>query len=93
MFVDCPNFGTAFRQLVDLFDSIEKFEWDHLMPLLEMVALAGCGMDTLSMAINKLSTQWMKLKNHMTTRKWAEEAWLVHLHGMLEEDSQSSRSL
>ncbi len=89
MFVDCSNFGTAFRQLVDLFDWIEKNNQDRLMPLLGMVALACCGTDTLSMAISTLSTRWTQLKYHATTRKWAEEAWLVHLHEMLEEDSQS----
>jgi hypothetical protein len=57
MFVDGPNFGTAFQRLVDLFDSIEKIEWDHLMPLLEMVALACCGTDTLPNAIITLSTR------------------------------------
>ncbi len=56
MFVDCPNFGTVIRWLVDLFDSIEKIERDHLMPLLKMVTLACCGMYTLPMAISTLST-------------------------------------
>jgi hypothetical protein len=93
MFADCPNFGTAFHCLVDLFDLIEKIKQDHVTPLLEMVALACCRTDTLSMAISTLSTCWMQLKYHATTRKQAEEAWLVHLHDMLEEDSQSLRSL
>jgi hypothetical protein len=46
MFVNGPYFGTAFRRLVDLFNSNDKIERDHLMPLLGMVALACCGTDT-----------------------------------------------
>ncbi len=93
MFVDCPNIGTAFHWLVDLFDSIEKNDQDHLMSLLEMAALVCCGMDTLSTAVSILSTCWTQLQYHVTTRKWVEEEWSVHLHDMLEEDSQSLRSL
>ncbi len=89
MFVDCQSFGTAYRWLVDLFNLIEIIERDHLMPLLEMVSLVCCGMDTLLTAISTLSTCWTQLKYHATTRKWAEEAWSVHLHGMSEKDSQS----
>ncbi len=93
MFVNCPNFGTVIHWLVDLFDLIEKLERDHLMPLLKMVALVCCGRYTLPTAISTLSTCLTQLKYHATTRKWAEEVWLVHLHDMSEEDSQSSHSL
>jgi hypothetical protein len=79
MFVDGPNFGTVFRCLVDLFILIGKIEQDHLMPLLEMVALACCGTDTLPNAVSTLSTHWTQLKNHVTTREWAEKSRLVHL--------------
>jgi hypothetical protein len=46
MLVDGNKFGTALQRLVDLFNLIKKIEWDHLMPLLEIVALACCGTDT-----------------------------------------------
>jgi hypothetical protein len=63
------------------------------MPLLEMVALACCGADTLQNAISTLSTCWTQLKYHVTTRKWEEKLWSVQLDVMSEDDSQSLCSL
>jgi hypothetical protein len=79
MFVDGPNFGMAFRRVLDLFDSLDKDDRTGLYPILEMIGMACCAANDSDMPPSSLSTQWICLTYHAQTKRWAAEAWARHL--------------
>jgi hypothetical protein len=79
MFVNGPNFGTAFSRVFDLFDSLEEENWTALYPILEMIGVACCTANNSAMPPSTLSTQWTCLTYHARTKRWAAEAWARHL--------------
>jgi hypothetical protein len=78
MFVDEPNFGTAFRGVFDLFNSLDKDNRTGLYPILEMVGMACCAANDSDMPPSTLSTQWTHLMYHARTTRWAAEVWARH---------------
>jgi hypothetical protein len=78
MFIDGPNFGTAFRWVFDLFNSLDEDDWSDLYPILNMIGMACCAADDSDMPPSTLSTQWTRLTYHARTKKWAMEAWARH---------------
>jgi hypothetical protein len=78
MFIDGPNFGTAFRRVFDLFDSLDEDDRSDLYPILDMIGMACCAADDSDMPPSTLSTQWTRLTFHARTKRWATEAWARH---------------
>ncbi len=78
LFVDNPTFGTAIRQMFNLFNLVSEEDQVERMPILEMMATACCGADNSGEARSTLSSVWTQLKFHKGTRLWAEEAWKMH---------------
>ena len=76
MFIDGPNFGTAFRRVFDLFDSLDEDDQSDLYPILDMIGMACCAADDSDMPPSTLSTQWTR--HHACTKRWATEAWARH---------------
>jgi hypothetical protein len=76
MFVDGPNFITAFRRVFYLFDALEEEERSALYPILEMMGVVCCTANDFVGAASTLSTQWACLMHHARTKRWAEEAWV-----------------
>ena len=74
MLIDGPNFSTAFRQVFDLFDSLDEDDQSDLYPILE----ACCAADDSNMPPSALSTQWTRLTYHARTKRWATDAWARH---------------
>jgi hypothetical protein len=79
MFVNGPNFGTAFRRVFDLFNSLKEENPTALYPILEMIGVACCAANDSAMPPSTLSTQWTHLACHVWTKRWAAEAWARHL--------------
>jgi hypothetical protein len=79
MFVNGPNFGTAFCRVFDLFNSLEEENWIALYPILEMIGAACCAANNSAMSPCTLSTQWTCLMYHARTKRWAAEVWARHL--------------
>ena len=48
MFIDGPNFGTAFRRVFDLFDSLDEDDRSDLYPILDMIGMACCAAASLT---------------------------------------------
>jgi len=69
MFLDGPNFGTAFRRIFDLYDSLDEDDRSDLYPIVEMKGMACCTADTSNMAPSTLSTQWTRLTYHARTKR------------------------
>jgi hypothetical protein len=78
MFVDGPNFGTAFRRVFDLFDSLKEENRTALYPILEMIRVVCCAANDSAMPPSTLSTQWTCLTYHAWTNRWATGAWARH---------------
>ena len=70
MLIDGPNFGTAFRRVFDLFDSLDEDDRSDLYPILEMIGMACCAADNSDMAPSTLSTQWTRLTYHARTKQF-----------------------
>jgi hypothetical protein len=79
MFVDGPNFGTAFCWVFDLFDSLNEDDQTGLYPILEVIGMVCCTANDSDMPPSTLSTQWTRLMYHAWTKRWAAEAWARHL--------------
>ena len=58
MFVDGPNFGTAFCWVFDLFDSLNEDDQTGLYPILEVIGMVCCTANDSDMPPSTLSTQW-----------------------------------
>jgi hypothetical protein len=78
MFVDGPNFGTAFCRVFDLFDSLKEENRTALYPILEMIGVVCCAADDSAIPPSTLSTQRTRLTYHAWTKRWAAEAWVRH---------------
>ncbi len=78
MFVDGPNFGTAFCRVFDLFDSLDEDDRTGLYPIVEMIGMACCTANDSDMPPSTLSTQWTRLMYHAWTKRWAAEVWARH---------------
>jgi hypothetical protein len=78
MFVDGPNFGTAFCRVFGLFNSLDKDDRTGLYPVLEMIGIACCTANDSDMPPSTLSTQWTRLTYHAWTKRWAAEVWARH---------------
>ena len=78
MFINGPNFGTAFRRVFDLFDSLDEDDRSDLYPILDMIGMACCTANDSNMPPSTLSTQWTRLTYHAHTKRWATEAWVRH---------------
>jgi hypothetical protein len=49
VFIDGPNFGTAFCRVFDLFDSLNEDDRSDLYPILDMIGMACCAADDSDM--------------------------------------------
>jgi hypothetical protein len=74
IFVDGPNFGTAFCRVFDLFNSLKEENRTTLYPILEMIGVACCALNKFAMLPSTLSTQWTCLTYHTWTKRWAAES-------------------
>ncbi len=79
MFVDGPNFGTAFRRVFNLFDSLDEDDQTSLYPIVEMIGMACCAANDSDTPPSTLSTQWTRLTYHARTKRWAAEVRARHL--------------
>jgi hypothetical protein len=57
LFINNPSFGSAIRQMFDLFDLLTKGEQIKCMPILKMMATACCGADDSGKATSTLSSK------------------------------------
>ncbi len=93
MFLDGPNFGTAFRRIFDLYDSLDEDDRSDLYPIMEMIGMACCAADTSDMAPSSLSTQWTRLTYHARMKRWATDAWAKHSEPVEQEHSDQDEPL
>jgi hypothetical protein len=76
MFLDYPESGAAFCQLVDLINLVKEAERDKFTYLARSMAYACLSASEEELPISTMSSKWKRMVMSKTTKMWATSAWM-----------------